>query len=182
MLIKLDGERDGYIGSFKGYVKSFARNPKPELNEPGRCVMRTIEEQGWAVESMTLEAESTAISKINDLFTSRQELKDAFVKMNLKPFWDDVMGAESKFLVMQGTRTSAYAAKGIESPVEVGRLTRLQCTKLTSRINSFAEVSKKPEYNQIILKINPIVEEKVKQLEARTTPTRIPNNRTTSEN
>lgn len=73
------------------------------------------------------------------------------------------------FLVMQGTRTAAYAAKGIESPVEVGRLTRLQCTKLTSRINSFAEVSKKPEYNQIILKINPIVEEKVKQLEARTT-------------
>lgn len=165
----LDAELDAYISSFKGLVKSYARNPKDDVRIPALALMRTLEEQGWNVEDLSYDAESTTVSKLNTLFTTKTELADSLVRLTLKPLWDDVMEAEAKFLAMQGARTQAYGAKSEESPVEVGRQTRSQYSKLADRINAFAVVSAKPEYNNIIQLLNPIIEAKVQQLEARQT-------------
>lgn len=165
----LDAELDAYLGSFKGLVKSYSRNPKDEVRVPALALMRAIEEQGWNIEDMSYEAESTAVSKLNTLFTSKAELADSLVKLGLNPIWGDVVEVEAKFIAMQGARTQAYGTKSTESPVEVGKQTRNQYTKLADRINAFSEVSAKPEYKQLILLLNPIIEAKVQQLEARQT-------------
>lgn len=168
-MVRLDGELDGYVGTFKGLVKSYSRSPKDEIRVPAVTIVRTIEEQGWDIEHMPYDAEVTTISKIDALFTSKPELVSALAKLSLNPFWDDVMDIRAKFLTVQNARTQAYGIKDPESPVEAGRQARDQYLKLANRINAFAEISSKPEYNQIILQLNPLIEAKVKLLEARQT-------------
>lgn len=168
-MVRLDGELDGYVGSFKGLVKSYSRNPKDEIRVPALTIVRTIEEQGWDIEHMPYDAEVTTISKIDALFTSKPELVSALAKLALNPFWDDVMATRTKFLTIQNARTQAYGAMDPDSPIEAGREARDQYLKLANRINAFAEISSKPEYNQIISQLNPLIEAKVKLLDARET-------------
>ena len=168
-MVRLDGELDGYVGSFKGLVKSYSRNPKDEVRVPALTIVRTIEEQGWNIEHMPYDAEVTTISKIDTLFTSKPELVSALAKLALKPFWDDVMATRTKFLIIQNARTQAYGTMDPESPVQAGRQARDQYLKLANRINAFAEISSKPEYNQIIMQLNPLIEAKVKLMDSRET-------------
>ncbi|WP_320052781.1 DUF6261 family protein [uncultured Acetobacteroides sp.] len=168
-MVKLDGELDGYVGSFKGLVKSYSRNPKDEIRVPALAIVRAVEEQGWDIEEMSYDAEVTTISKIDALFTSKPELVSALAKLGVKTFWDDVMATRAKFLAVQNARTQAYGTKDPESPVQTGRQARDQYLKLANRINAFAQISSKPEYNQIISQLNPLIEAKVKLIDSRET-------------
>jgi hypothetical protein len=168
-MVRLDGELDGYVGSFKGLVKSYSRNPKDEVRVPALTIVRAIEEQGWDIEEMSYDAEVTTISKIDGLFTTKPELVSALAKLAVKPFWDDVVTTKTKFLAVQNARTQAYGAKNPESPVQAGRQARDQYNQLADRINAFAQISAKPEYNQIIAQLNALIEAKAKLVEARET-------------
>lgn len=165
----LDNDVDGFVTFFKSQVKSYAQNPKAELSAPGGLILHSLKEQGWNIEDMPYDAESAAIGKLNILFTMKPELVEAITKLNLKPFWDDVMAAEAKFLAMQGARTQAYGLKVKDSSTLVGRSLRASYQKLSRRIDAFAEVSDKPEYDKIIQLVNAVVEPKVQQLGARRT-------------
>jgi len=169
-MVAADAEVDGFLGSFKGYIKSLSRNPKPELNVPARRLISIIEQQGWDVESMSYEAESSVISKLNTIFTTDADAVKSLKDLNAEVFWSDVMTAEAKFLNIQKARVVATSEKAdVVSPIAAGKDAREACYALFKKVDAFAVVSAKPEYAAIINQINEIIEAKRTQLFARTT-------------
>ncbi|TCN63083.1 DUF6261 family protein [Acetobacteroides hydrogenigenes] len=169
-MVAADGEVDGFLGSFKGYLKSLSRNPKPELHVPARRLISIIEQQGWDVEDMSYEAESSVISKLNTIFTTDADAISSLKALNAEVFWSDVMVAEAKFLNIQKVRVVATSEKaGVISPITAGKDAREACYALLKKVDAFAVVSAKPEYAAIISQINEIIDAKRAQLFARTT-------------
>lgn len=169
-MVAADGEVDGFLGSFKGYIKSLSRNPKPERHVPARRLISIVEQQGWDIEDMPYEAESSVISKLNTIFTTDAEAISSLKALNGEGFWGDVMTAEAKFLNLQKARVVATSDKAdVVSPIAAGRDAREACYALFKKVDAFAVVSAKPEYAAIINQINEVIEAKRTQLFARTT-------------
>lgn len=169
-MVAADAEVDGFLSSFKGYLKSFSRNPRPELHVPAQRLISIIGQQGWNIENMPYEAESAVISKLNTIFTTDADAIKAIKDLNAEGFWSDVMTAEAKFLNLQKARVVATSEKAdVVSPIAAGKEAREACYALFKKVDAFAVVSAKPEYGAIINQINEIIEAKRTLLFARTT-------------
>lgn len=169
-LEEADGVVDAFVSSMKGYLKSLARNPKPEKNQPAGYLLGIFQQQGWGVEALPYEAESAVISKVDGIFKSNAAAAKALKDAMAEPFWDDVMEAEAKFLEIQQKRVVSAAEKAtVMSSVVARREAQNACKALFKKINAFATVSPKPEYGQMINQINEIIEGKRAQLLARHT-------------
>lgn len=169
-LEEADGVVDAFVSSMKGYLKSLARNPKPEKNQPATYLLGIFQQQGWEVEALPYKAESAVISKVDGIFKSNAAAAKALKDAMAEPFWDDVMEAEAKFLEIQQKRVVSAAEKAtVMSSVVARREAQNACKALFKKINAFATVSPKPEYGQMINQINEIIEGKRAQLLARHT-------------
>ena len=169
-MVAADAEVDGFLSSFKGYLKSFSRNPRPELHVPAQRLISIIGQQGWNIENMPYEAESAVISKLNTIFTTDADAIKAIKDLNAEGFWSDVMTAEAKFLNLQKARVVATSEKAdVVSPIAAGKEAREACYALFKKVDAFAVVSAKPEYAAIINQINEVIEAKRTLLFARTT-------------
>lgn len=169
-MVAADAEVDGFLSSFKGYLKSFSRNPKPDRHVPARRLISIIGQQGWDVEDMPYEAESSVIGKLNTIFTTDPEATSSLKDLNAEELWADVMVAEAKFLNLQKSRVVAASEKAdVVSPIAAGKKAREACYALFKKVDAFAVVSAKPEYGAIINHINEVIEAKRTLLFARTT-------------
>lgn len=164
-----DAKRDSEYFCFKTFTEAFIHSSNPAINEAANLIYKALTDAG-NVPSMKLDKETSALYGLNNLFTTNERYIAALKTLNATPLWDAVMAAQTEFedeysilsetKVKESEQVAAY---------ELAKVARKQCAEILEMLNAFNLVDPKPEYDELIAKINHEIDTIMQQIRKRQT-------------
>lgn len=164
-----DAKRDCEYLFFKSFIDTFTHSSNPTITEAANLIYKTLKDAG-NVQSLKLDKETSALYGLNNLFTTNERYIAALQTLNAKPMWDAVMAAQAEFekeyislsemKVKESEQVAAY---------ELAKVARTQCTGIMEMLDALNLVDPKPEYDELIAKINHEIDVVMQQLRTRQT-------------
>jgi hypothetical protein len=164
-----DAKRDGEYLFFKSFNEAFTHSSDPTINAAANLIYKALKDAG-NVQSMKLDKETSALYALNSLFTTNERYIEAMQTLNAKPMWDAVMTAQAEF-EKEYSLLSEMKVKESEqvAAYELAKVARTQCTGVLEMLDALNLVDPKPEYDELIAKINHEIDTVMQQIRKRQT-------------
>ena len=164
-----DAKRDGEYLFFKSFNETFTHSSDPTINAAANLIYKALKDAG-NVQSMKLDKETSALYALNSLFTTNERYIEAMQTLNAKPMWDAVMAAQAEF-EKEYSLLSEMKVKESEqvAAYELAKVARTQCTGVLEMLDALNLVDPKPEYDELIAKINHEIDTVMQQIRKRQT-------------
>ncbi|WP_320053696.1 DUF6261 family protein [uncultured Acetobacteroides sp.] len=164
-----DTKRDSEYLCFLTFTEAFTHSSNPAINEAANLIHKALKDAG-NVQSMKLDKETSALYGLNNLFTTNERYIAALQTLNAKLMWDAVMAAQAEF-EKEYSLVSDMKVKESEqvAAYELAKVARKQSAGILEMLDALSLVDPKPEYDELITKINHEIDLVMQQLRTRQT-------------
>ena len=164
-----DAKRDSEYLCFKTFIEAFIHSSNPTTYEAANLIFKALRDAG-NVQSMKLDKETSALYGLNDLFTTNERYIAALQALSAKPMWDAVMAAQAEFEEVYHLLSNVKVKESEDvAAYELAKVARRQCADILEMLDALNLVDPKPEYDELIAKINHEIDVVMQQLHARQT-------------
>ena len=164
-----DSKRDSEYLCFKTFIEAFIHSSNPTTYEAANLIFKALRDAG-NVQSMKLDKETSALYGLNDLFTTNERYIAALQALSAKPMWDAVMAAQAEFEEVYHLLSNVKVKESEDvAAYELAKVARRQCADILEMLDALNLVDPKPEYDELIAKINHEIDVVMQQLHARQT-------------
>lgn len=164
-----DTKRDSEYLCFKSLTEAFVHSTNPAVNEAANLVYKALKDAG-SVQRLKLDKESSALYGLNSLFTTNERYITALKTLSATSQWEVVMAAQAEFEV-DNRLLSDIKVKEAE-PVSAYKLSKVackQCSDILEMLNALNLVDPRPEYDELVAKVNLEIDTVMQQVRARRT-------------
>lgn len=164
-----DTKRDSEYLCFKSLAEAFIHSTNPAVNEAANLVYKSLKDAG-SVQRLKLDKESSALYGLNSLFTTNERYIAALKTLSATSQWEVVMAAQAEFeednrllsevMVKEAEPVSAYTLSKVASR---------QCSDILEMLNALNLVDPRPEYDELVAKVNLEIDTVMQQVRARKT-------------
>lgn len=155
---------------FCKYVDAFSHSDNPTVKEQAILLLTAIKKEKSNLSGSSQKGQTGGVDGLNTLFTTNSRYSDALLALSAKPFWDKVMVEDGNYDGKYSNRTEVMASEeGTDSASEVSKRVRVACTAVFELVEDLYNVEEKPEYLDMITKINIEIDATMATIHARET-------------
>lgn len=148
-------KRSESLKLFLKFVDAFTHSDNPTVQEQANLVVAAVKKELPALTRSGQKAQTGSIVGLNELFTTNSRYADALVALNAKPFWAKVMDDDESYTGTYSNRTELKAAEAdAESASTIAKTACAECRTVLDLLEDLYNVEEKPEYLDMINKIN----------------------------
>lgn len=149
-----DAKRDKSLSRFQHFVEYFKMSDDGKEAEAANLILKALKDAGNFFH-MGLKDETTALHGLNVLFTTNSRYVDALTLLKATAEWAKVWANQQEFEAAYGHRSDIMADEKTESSAyDISKKAKSQCSDIFELIEDVYNVEEKPEYLDIMNKIN----------------------------
>jgi hypothetical protein len=140
---------------FVKFVDAFTHSDNATVKEQANLIITAVKKEMPTLTRSGQKAQIGSIVGLNDLFTNNSRYAEALVALNAKSFWEKVMVDDEDYNGTYSNRTDVKASEAdAESASTIAKAACTECRAVLDLLDDLYNVEEKPEYLEMITKIN----------------------------
>ncbi|KQS90169.1 DUF6261 family protein [Chryseobacterium sp. Leaf394] len=160
-VLELDERRDNAINGLTGYVQSLGYHFESVTRKNAQLLRDNLTLYGSGIARMNYQSETATLNNIYRDWTTKPDLMDAVIYLNLAPWLDELNDANTEFNVQFLTRTQEYGDANPETIKSKREETNVAYYALRDRIDALHTLTESPEspYSKLINQLNALIDQ-----------------------
>lgn len=166
----LSKRRTESLKAFNNYIETYIYSEDSSLRGAATLVRAPLKENWNELMYKGQKSQTGSILKIDELYKGNKRYVDALAAIKAKEFWDRVIQYDSSYESSYKKRNELITSqKNVTASYIVARNAIAECRKLLQFIQTSYDVENKPEWGEIVGKINVEIDDVMAMLRTRKT-------------
>jgi hypothetical protein len=140
---------------FYKFVDAFSHSDNPTTKEQATLVLTAVKKEIPNLMKRGQKAKVGSVEGLNQLFTTNSRYGESLVALSAKPLWAKVMADYESYDGIYSNRNDIQASEeGGESAYKISKAAHVECKAVLDFLEDLYCVEEKPEYLEMITKIN----------------------------